>query len=232
MFCRDPSVHLRLFFKYFLERFLEVFTCAALHPPGDLPSLVALALSGSLWPGCSGPAHGHQPESPFAAETAVPLPGQGSWCLCPPHGSLRHLRFYSQRQLPLQWTRRPLRTGQCLPFRHTEHQQHGEHSLSWSLWNGLQVLDNPLTKMPRCENVLKCCVTLKSADAPSLSRGLWCGLGLGFCSHHSLVTQLCAGMCCWSGGQQWRLNIKPQLYLPLQGFKGVETLIMVFGLIL
>lgn len=105
-------------------------------------------------------------------------------------------------------------------------------AVSWFLWNGLQVRDSSPIKMPSCANVLRCCATLKSADAFSLSQALWCCLGTGFCSHHSLVTQLCAGMCYWSGGLQWRLNIKPQLYLPLQGFEDAETLIMVFGLIL
>lgn len=85
-----------------------------------------------------------------------------------------------------------------------------------------------------CEKLLRCFVTLASFCLHFyLFYVVRLGVeGLRFCSHHSLVTQLCAGMHYWSWRLQWRLDIRPQLYLPLQGFKDVETLIMVFSLML
>lgn len=55
------------------------------------------------------------------------------------------------------------------------------------------------------------------------------GLGLIF-SHHSPVTQLYSATLCKSWRLQWRLDIRAQLHLPLQGFNYVETLIIVFSL--
>lgn len=111
---------------FFLSRITDFKRFSCLSPlllsPGDLSSAVALALSGSLWTGRPGPAHDHQPESPSAAAPAVSLPGQTSWCRSPPHGPLRHLWFYRERQLPLQWTRWPLCASQWLQTQPTEDQ--------------------------------------------------------------------------------------------------------------
>ncbi len=116
--------------------------------------------------------------------------------------------------------------------------------LSWILWTySLQVHNTP----PRRSSCTVCSVVKTYWDVVSrrsLPMASFClhfylfyvvrlGVeGLGFCSHHSFVTQLCTGMCCWGWRLQWRLDIRPQLYLPLQGFKDVETLIMVFSLML
>lgn len=43
--------------------------------PGDLPSIVSLALSRPLWTSCPDPAHDHQPESPSTSAPAVSLSG-------------------------------------------------------------------------------------------------------------------------------------------------------------
>jgi len=143
----------------FLPLVLELFTSGITHIwrhfllcfSGDLSSFIALELSGSIWPSRPGPAHDHQPPSPSAAAPAVSLPGQASGGCCPPHRPLRHLRLHRQRQLPVQWTCWPLRTGRGLPTQPAEDQQHGER-----LWAGF------------CEFTARRCTILHFGEALAL----------------------------------------------------------------
>lgn len=141
---------LSVFFSLVKEAFTNGITDISplLLSQGDLSSVVAVALSGSVWTGCPGSAHDHQPQSPSAAAPAVSLPGQTSRCRRPPHRPLCHLWFYCQRQLPLQWTCWPLCTSRGLPTQPAEDQQRGE-------WYSTK------EKLFCCENSLRYCVTLK-----------------------------------------------------------------------
>lgn len=144
-------------FSLVIETFTSGITpiCETFSPlllsPGDIPSSVTLALDGPVRTGCPGPAYDHQPQSASAAAPAVSLPGQTTRCRSPPHRPLCHLWFYCERQLSLQWTRWPLCASRGLQTQPSEDKQHGEQ-----FWQHTTCL-------------LRCCVTLESADGFILS---------------------------------------------------------------
>lgn len=82
---------------------------SSLQSPGDLPSAAAHEQGGSLRSGRPAPADGHQPESPPPAAPALSVPDEAPRRRRrrrhAPHRPLRHLRFYCERQLPVQRAR-------------------------------------------------------------------------------------------------------------------------------